>query len=125
MVSKKLLISVFTAITLLGSSAYAKPDEAKGNKKYKAHKEYKEHKKDKQKNIPYGLQKKVNNGGTLPPGWQKKIRKGQVVDQDILDSGVILNDKHYPDIRNTKVYKVQERIFRVAQDTKEILDILK
>ncbi len=38
-------------------------------------KEKKEFKQKKQKNLPYGLQKKLNNGGALPPGWQKKTRK--------------------------------------------------
>lgn len=122
---KKVLISAISVSIFLSTSVFAKHDENKGYKKeFNEHKKYKKHK-AKQKKLPYGLQKKINNGGTLPPGWQKKLKRGEVINQSILDSGIILDNRNYPDIRNTKVYKVQDRIFRVAQDTKEILDILK
>lgn len=115
--SKKIVTVVLSATLLFGSVLYAKPDHAnKGNKEFKN---------KKQKNLPYGLQKKVNNGGTLPPGWQKKLAKGEIADESILREGVILRDNRYPYIKNTKVYQVQDRIFRVVNDTKEILDILK
>ena len=81
-------------------------------------------KSEKQKNIPPGLQKKVDNGGTLPPGWQKKIEKGEVVNSTILSNGRIVTSK-YPKIKNTEVYEVENRVFRIYKDTKEILDILK
>jgi len=114
---KKLLIGLLSLGILFGTSLYAKPDHANNGKKEKKMK--------KQKNLPYGLQKKINNGGTLPQGWQKKLKKGEVVDQSILNNGIILNNRTYPEIKNTKVYKVQDRIFRVIAETKEILDILK
>ncbi len=81
-------------------------------------------KSEKQKDIPPGLQKKVDNGGTLPPGWQKKIEKGEVVNSTILSNGRIVTSK-YPKIKNTEVYEVENRVFRIYKDTKEILDILK
>ena len=33
------------------------------------------------KELPSGLQKKLERGGTLPPGWQDKLAKGQIVDK--------------------------------------------
>ena len=86
--------------------------------------QYKKIKSEKQKDIPPGLQKKVNNGGTLPPGWQKKIEKGEVVNSTILSNGRIVTSK-YPRIKNTEVYEVENRVFRIYKNTKEILDILK
>lgn len=33
--------------------------------------------------LPPGLQKKVDRGQDLPPGWQKKVAKGKVVEHSI------------------------------------------
>ena len=114
---KKIITVSLSASLLLSTLVYAKPDHANKGKKEFKHK--------KQKNLPYGLQKKLNNGGTLPPGWQKKLEKGEIADESILREGVIIRDNRYPYIKNTKVYQVQDRIFRVVNNTKEILDILK
>jgi len=114
MLTKKILGSFLALGLIFSVQALAKPD-----------KEHKVKKEKKQKQIPYGLQKKMKNGGTLPPGWQKKVQKGEVADSTILDNGRILKSKVYENIENTDVYKVQERVFRVARDTKEILEILK
>ncbi len=56
---------------------------------------------------------------------KKKLEKGEIADESILREGVIIRDNKYPYIKNTKVYQVQDRIFRVMNDTKEILDIFK
>ena len=56
--------------------------------------------------------------------WQKKLEKGQIAHYDVLRNGVILTNK-YPKIINTDVYQVENRIFRIYKDTKEILDIIK
>ncbi len=135
MLNKKVVVS-FVTVCLLGSSLYAKQnDEERGNKdkqdKYHNHydknQDYYDDKKvkyEKQKDIPQGLQKKLENGGTLPPGWEKKIAKGQVADSSILSNGIIVTGK-YPRIKNTEVYQVENKIFRIYGDTREILDILK
>ncbi|PRM90680.1 hypothetical protein [Aliarcobacter cryaerophilus] len=134
MLNKRFIIS-FLTICLLSSYIYAKQvDDEKGNKKrdhkdnnsYQKNKDYndKKIKYEKQKDIPHGLQKKVNNGGTLPPGWQKKIEKGQFANSDILSNGRIVTSK-YPRIKNTEVYEVENKVFRIYKDTREILDILK
>lgn len=110
----KKVLACFLSIGLLSTAVYAKPDKEEKVKKEK-----------KKKKIPYGLQKKLNNGGTLPQGWQKKIQKGEVVEKDVLDNAVIVKNPNIPDIKDTKVYKVQEKIFRVADDTKKIIEIFK
>lgn len=78
----------------------------------------------KHKDLPPGLQKKVERGGELPPGWKKKIRKGYVLDNDIFSHGVILNGK-YPTIPGTSVYRVDDKVLRLSTATREIIDILK
>ena len=131
MLNKRVIIS-FLTICLLSSYIYAKQsdDERESKKRDHMHSNYHEDysdkkiKSEKQKNIPPGLQKKVDNGGTLPPGWQKKIEKGEVVNSTILSNGRIVTSK-YPKIKNTEVYEVENRVFRIYKDTKEILDILK
>ncbi|MEM5556953.1 hypothetical protein [Aliarcobacter cryaerophilus] len=41
-----------------------------------------------------------------------------------MSNGRIVTSK-YPKIKNTEVYEVENRVFRIYKDTKEILDILK
>ena len=69
--------------------------------------------------------KKIENGERLPIGWGKKLEKGQIANEQMLHSGRILNTNLYPNIRNTEVYQVEDKIFRISRDTREILDILK
>lgn len=105
MLKKKIVLSMI-AVALLSSSLYAKKDEY-------------------EKELPKGLEKKLERDGTLPPGWQKKVAKGQVLDQRVLKSGRLLNTRDYPYIKNSEIYQVEDRIFRVAQDTKMILEVFK
>jgi hypothetical protein len=140
MLKRKVLLSIVT-LCLLSSSAYAKKDEyeKEENQKHKnyekTHKEMYEKQKDyeknykekyeKQKELPKGLEKKLERDGTLPPGWEKKLSKGQIVDQRVLRSGRLLNSRDYPYIKNSEIYQVEDRVFRVAEDTKMILEIFK
>ena len=68
----------------------------------------------KHKDLPQGLQKKVEKGGELPPGWKKKLRKGYILDNDIFSHGVILNGK-YPKIPGTSVYRVDDPLYRSSR----------
>ncbi|WP_428025195.1 hypothetical protein [Arcobacter sp.] len=78
-----------------------------------------------QKNIPSGLQKKVQKGKPLPPGWQKKIAKGEVLDLKTLSTAKIVYSTKYPKINGTKIYELENKIFRVMSATREILEVLK
>ena len=71
--------------------------------------------------LPPGLQKKVEQGKLLPPGWQKKLdlRQGARLYRDLYD---------YGDVRDIgdgrQEVRVEDRIYTVIKDTREILDIL-
>ena len=93
------------------STAYAK----QGNKNKK------------QKNLPPGLAKKIQRGKELPPGWQKKLVKGEVLDNDVYLNAVILTREErqrFPQPpAGTKLLKVQNKIIRVMDATRTILDV--
>ena len=73
------------------------------------------------KTLPAGLEKKVARGGELPPGWKKKLQKGEKLDQQVVDQGkVIESDSKL----GTVTIKVDDKIIRLAEATREIIDIL-
>ncbi len=98
--------------------------EYKNYKDYEGDKYYREGP-EKQKTLPKGLEKKIERDGTLPTGWQKKLAKGQIADERILRSGTMINSKNYPFVKNTDIYRVEDKVFRVAQGTNMILEIFK
>lgn len=146
MSGRKIVISLVT-LSLLSSSLYAKKDENiiqeplkgkykdykepnvkehKNNIKEKSKKEYKNYKDyEEEKFLPKGLEKKVQKDGTLPSGWQKKLAKGQIADDRILRSGTMINSKNYPFVKNSDIYRVEDKVFRVAQGTNMIMEIFK
>ena len=116
----KNMLAVIVSISLLLSvSTFAKDNSNKKSKKVK-------HQKAKQ--LPHGLQKKLNRGGTLPPGWRDKLIVGTKVDNRILDNGRVLYTSDYskPEYKTpgTEVYKVNDKIIKVLSATNVILDVL-
>ena len=81
----------------------------------------------KKKNLPPGLQKKLARGGELPPGWQKKVARGEVLDWQLYSRSVKLPQdllRRLPAIsQGTELMRLDDRIFRILNDTREILDI--
>lgn len=79
-------------------------------------------------NLPPGLQKKVAKGGSLPPGWQKKVTKGQVIPSDIyrqaepLPKDIMIQLP--PLTAGTSIMKIDNRIVKVADATKTIIDVI-
>ena len=71
--------------------------------------------------LPPGLQKKVEQGKPLPPGWQKKLNidRGDRLYDDLYSYGTVrdLGD-------NRQEVKVEDRVYTVIKDTREIIDIL-
>jgi len=111
---KKIVIILLCGGLLVGTNCFAKPDHAgKGKLKLKL---------KKKKYLPYGLQKKLH--GELPLGWKKKIVRGEVINQSILDQGTIFHQDLYFK-KGTQVYQIEDKIFRVQNATNVILDILK
>ena len=103
-------------LAILACLAIASSVIAKNDKKEK-----------KQKGMPPGLEKKIERGGNLPPGWQKKLVKGEVIDEGLYDIAILLPNKpseHYPLTKGTELLRIENRIIRIKNDTKEILEIL-
>lgn len=84
--------------------------------------------KHKHKSLPPGLRKKLERGGELPPGWQKKVARGEVLDKDIyLNHTRSLPEeilRRLPsDPVGTSIKQIDDRIVRVMDDTRTILDV--
>jgi hypothetical protein len=73
------------------------------------------------------LARKVERGGELPPGWQKKVVAGEVMPQEVychahpLPGDVVA--KLPPPPKGTVVVVVQGKIVRLVEATLEILDV--
>lgn len=72
--------------------------------------------------LPPGLQKKANRGQSLPPGWQKKLAKGQVMDKRVYQQSQIVVPV---DSRGLVTIRIEGKLVRLYQATKEIVEILK
>lgn len=87
-----------------------------------------EDKKKKNKQLPPGLAKKYERTGELPPGWQKKIVQGEVLDAELYEDSIRIDDlpgeyEWEPEV-GTEIIQIEDRIIRIKKDTLEILDIL-
>ena len=99
---KNLLISLI-AVVLVASPAFAGSHKVKN------------------KTLPYGLQKNLERGKPLPPGWQMKLAKGSVLDAIVYSHGdiVVPLDKH-----GLITLRVEGRLIRLFKATREISEIL-
>ncbi|MCL1145838.1 hypothetical protein L2747_07400 [Shewanella marinintestina] len=73
------------------------------------------------KELPYGLQKKAAHGEPLPPGWQKKLKRGDRLSDELYSRGKInspidKNGNIVIDIDNTPI--------KINHKTREIINIL-
>ena len=86
-----------------------------------------ENKDKKQKSLPPGLQKKLERTGELPPGWQKKLVKGEVLESSLYEIGkkhpVKPGDYSLEPRVGTEVLRIQDKIIRIKNGTREILDV--
>jgi len=107
---KKLIVALLCL--LVTGTAYAGKDHGKHNGKA----------------LPPGLQKKVARGEPLPPGWQKKLSRGSVIDDEYYSRAIIIpktSPDYIPDnTPGTQLIKIQNNIYRIKRDTREIVDIL-
>lgn len=103
-------------IILLACLAILSPAYARQGNKGKKH-----------KNLPPGLEKKIQRGKDLPPGWQKKIVKGEVLDNELYLNAVpvTIEERKYlpPSPTGTKLLKIENKIIRVMEATRTILDV--
>ncbi len=81
----------------------------------------------KPKSLPPGLRKKLERGGELPPGWQAKVARGEVIDQQLYSHAHNLPDDILERLRRgpdgTSVRRIDDRIVRVADATRTVLDV--
>ena len=98
------------------------------NKERRHEKSHKGNKGKKGKHLPYGLQKKIDRGGQLPPGWEDKVARGEVLDGEILRYSERLPEelvRRLPSARDGEVIRrVGDKIVRVAQGNGTILDVI-
>lgn len=75
-----------------------------------------------EKQLPPGLQKKVNSGKQLPPGWQMKLAKGEKMDDEVYKQGeIVVPINSHGEI----TLRVDDKIVRLYKATKEIIEVLK
>ncbi len=82
----------------------------------------------KQRQLPPGLQKKLERGGELPPGWQKKVQRGEVIDAELYALGkpvprTIADRLPAPDQAGTQDVVIENKVIRVLDATRTILDV--
>lgn len=109
------------ACSLLTLSAYAKNEKHEKKSFHKNHAQ-------KQKNLPRGLQMKLQRGGELPKGWQDKLSVGKVFDPQLFPYAVEVEKYKYynKDIQKSpreKIYQIEDKIIKVMGATNIILDI--
>ncbi|MFW1676877.1 hypothetical protein ACFVYJ_03735 [Pontibacter sp. JAM-7] len=84
----------------------------------------------KQKELPKGLQKKLERGGELPPGWQKKLARGEVLDPSLRGYAQplprdLLGRLHYDaDAVADEVLRIQDKVVRVSRGEGTVIDII-
>ncbi|MBD3666698.1 MAG: hypothetical protein HUJ16_01980 [Kangiella sp.] len=82
----------------------------------------------KQKQLPKGLKKKYERTGELPPGWEMKLQRGEVLSEDVYRYGRPLpyDLRHRLPVGpvGSKIIEVEGKIIRVMENTREIIDIL-
>lgn len=69
--------------------------------------------------LPPGLKMNHERGKPLPPGWQKKLKVGHVLDEQVYEHGEVVARRD-----GVITIRVDDRLIRLARDTREILDIL-
>ncbi len=84
--------------------------------------------KHKKKKLPYGLQKKLERGGELPPGWQNKVVKGEVLDRDLLERSVRMPEeltRRLPELRDGSEYRrLGDKVVRVLGGNGSVVDVI-
>ena len=71
--------------------------------------------------LPPGLEKRLEQGKPLPPGWARKLSVGEVLDERIVDRGEVVVPL-YDDGAITPA--VEGETFRLIEATREIVEIL-
>jgi hypothetical protein len=71
--------------------------------------------------LPQGLQMKLDRGGSLPPGWQKKLVKGEILEKPIYNHSEVVIPL---DSEGMLTVRVEGKLIRLIEATREIVEIL-
>lgn len=81
-----------------------------------------------QRELPPGLQRKLDRGGELPPGWQRKVERGEVLSQEQVRHGRRPSDDLLGRLprqpEGTVILETEDQVIRVLEATGEVLDVL-
>lgn len=83
--------------------------------------------KDKQKSLPQGLEKKLQRGGDLPPGWEKKIVPGDRLDRDIYRQSERLPDdldRAIGRVAGEENRRIGNKVIRVLEGDATVIDVI-
>ncbi len=81
-----------------------------------------------QRELPPGLQRRMERRGDLPPGWQRKVEAGQVLSQEQVRHGrrpaddLLSRLPEQPE--GTILMETEDQVIRVLESTGEVLDVL-
>ncbi|MDP2715929.1 hypothetical protein [Rheinheimera sp.] len=78
-------------------------------------------KNDKDKPLPPGLAKKLENGQPLPPGWQKKLSPGHFLADDYYRRGTVLRKA---DTDGIVTIQIEGTVIELFEHSREIVRIL-
>lgn len=82
---------------------------------------------DQDRGLPPGLAKNLERGKPLPPGWQKKVSPGYVIEDDYRDYFHPLSYEIFPGVQRipeTQLYHYGNRIVRVYEPRREVIDVI-
>ena len=80
-------------------------------------------KKEKHENkpLPQGLKMKLDRGGSLPPGWQKKLVKGEILEEPVYKRSEIVIPV---DSKGMLTVRVEGKLIKIIEATREIVEII-
>lgn len=76
--------------------------------------------------LPPGLAKNLRRGKPLPPGWQKKVNEGYILDDETYGLFDLLEDSLFPNLKpkpDTRLYLYGDRVVRVYEPKRQVIDI--
>ncbi len=82
---------------------------------------------DKEHGLPPGLAKNLDRAKPLPPGWRDKVSRGYVIEDDYQDYFYPLENDLFPGmevIPDTRLYRYGDRIVRVYEPRREVIDMI-
>ena len=75
------------------------------------------------KELPPGIEKNHENGKSLPPGWETRLKKGVVLEKGLYNEILISRRDHEGD-NGTIVVMVGDILYVLDAETREIIDII-